>query len=157
MTLTARDTLGRALDWHDAHADLDAAVGDLPPGLRGTVPDELPYSAWQLLEHLRIAQHDILEFCVAPTYHEIQWPDDYWPQSPAPPDAAAWDRSVEQIHADITRLQQLARDPAVDLDAGVPNGTGQTYLRELLLVIDHNAYHLGQLVLVRRLLGAWQG
>ncbi len=157
MPDTTRDLLAHALDWHDAHADLDAVLRDLPPALRGAVPEGLPYSAWQLLEHLRRAQRDILDFCVAPEYHQMQWPDDYWPKAPAPRDAAAWDQSVAQLHADNARLQQLARDLAVDLDAAVPNGTGQTYLRELLLVIDHNAYHLGELVLLRRLLGAWPG
>jgi uncharacterized damage-inducible protein DinB len=158
MTDTStREQIARALDWHDARTDFDTAVAGIPPGLQGKVPANLPYSAWQLLEHLRLAQHDILEFCVAGEYHEMRWPDDYWPGSPAPPDGAAWDRSVAQVREDIARLQRLARDPAVDLDAAVPNGNGQTFLRELLLVVDHNAYHVGQLVLVRRLLGAWAG
>ena len=152
-----REMLARALDWHDAHADLDAAVDGLAPALRGKVPKGLPYSPWQILEHLRIAQHDIVEFCVAKDYHEMKWPDDYWPKSPAPSNSAAWDRSIEQVHADISRMQELVRDRSIDLNAKVPNGSGQTYLREVLLVIDHNAYHTGQLVLARRLLGAWNG
>jgi len=155
--MATREMLARALDWHDAHADFEATVKNLPAPLRGKVPKGLPYSAWQLLEHLRIAQHDILEFCVAREYHEMNWPDDYWPKSPAPPDGHAWDHSVAQVRKDIARLQSLARDTSIDLDATVPNGNGQTYLRELLLVIDHNAYHLGQLVLVRRTLAAWEG
>lgn len=102
-----------------------------------------------------MAQRDILDFCVAEQYHERAWPADYWPASPAPPDPEAWERSLTAVREDRARLEQLARDVSVDLARAVPHGTGQTYLREILLVLDHNAYHVGQLVLVRQLLGAW--
>jgi hypothetical protein len=151
-----RDHLKRLLDWRDAHADFDAAVGDMPPALAGVRPAKLAYSPWELLEHLRLAQRDILDFCRDPNYAEKKWPDDYWPPTPAPPTAADWDASAAAYRADREALKRLAADPAVDLFAKIPHGQGQTYLRELLLVADHNAYHVGQLIVVRRLLGAWQ-
>lgn len=151
-----RGFLARLLAWDDAHVSFDAAVADFPARLRGTQPPGLPYSGWQLVEHLRIAQHDILDFCRNPDYKEMKWPDDYWPRSPAPPASAAWTGSIRQYRRDRKRLQQLAADPKVDLYARIPHGSGQTCLRELALVVDHNAYHVGQLVLVRRLLGIWK-
>ena len=151
-----REHLTKLLDWRDAHADFDAAVADLPPDLRGQVPAGLPYSPWQLLEHLRTAQRDILDFCRAPAYEAKNWPGDYWPKDPAPPDAAAWDRSIAAFRVDRDALKAMFADPAVDLFAPVPHGHGQTYLREVLLVADHNAYHIGQLVYARRVLGAWE-
>lgn len=150
-----RQQLADALAWKDAHADFDAAIEGIPADKRGARPHGLPYSAWQLLEHLRIAQHDILDFCVNPDYEEMTWPDDYWPKSPEPPDAAAWDKSVEQYKADREKVAALATDPKIDLTARIPHGQGQTYLREVLLVLDHAAYHVGELVLLRRLLGIW--
>lgn len=150
-----RDQLARMLDWHDAHATFDQAVATFPPKLYGVRPEGLPYSAWQLLEHLRLAQHDILDFCVNPSYTELEWPADYWPQDAAPPSSAAWKESVAAFRRDRAALQALARDPAVDLFATIPRGTGQTYLREILLAADHTAYHVGELIVVRRLLGAW--
>ena len=155
-TNAVRDLLGRALAWHDAHASFEDAVKDMPANLRGKRPEGLPYSAWELLEHLRIAQHDILEFCVDPNYKEMKWPDDYWPPSPAPSSDAAWEDSIRAFVADRKAMQKLAADTSVDLETKIPHGSGQTYLRELVLVIDHNAYHVGQLVLVRRLLGHWK-
>ncbi len=151
-----REHLTKLLDWRDAHADFDAAVANLAPEMRGQVPAGLPYSPWQLLEHLRLAQRDILDFCHAPKYEEKNWPDDYWPKDPAPPSAAAWDQSVAAFRADRAALAKMVGDPAVDLFAPVPHGNGQTYLREVLLVADHNAYHIGQLVYARRVLGAWE-
>lgn len=117
----------------------------------------MPHSPWEILEHLRIAQHDILDFCVNPRYVEMKWPDDYWPPASAPPSDAAWQTSIEAYRRDRASLQALAEKPDIDLLARIPRGSGQTYLRELLLVIDHNAYHLGELVTVRRILGAWPG
>jgi hypothetical protein len=157
MTIDAslREHLGRLLAWEDAHAGFDSAVKDLPASHRATVPKGSPYSAWQLVEHLRITQHDILDFCVNPDYQEMAWPRDYWPASPEPPNGEAWDETVRQYQADRKKLQELAADPGVDLAAKIPHGTGQTYLRELLLVADHTSYHVGQLVLLRRLLGDW--
>jgi hypothetical protein len=150
-----REQLVRLLSWEDAHVGFDAAVAHLPAKLRGTAPEGLPYSPWQLVEHLRITQHDILDFCRNPRYQEMSWPRDYWPAGAAPPSAAAWSESIEQFRHDRSELEALARDPAIDLDARIPHGSGQTYLRELLLAADHAAYHIGELIVVRRLLGAW--
>ncbi len=150
-----REQLSKFQSWREAHADFDAAAADIPPDLRGKTPTGLPYSPWQLIEHMRITQADILEFCRNADYTERKWPDDYWPKSPAPPDAGAWDASVAAFRRDRKALQQMIRDPQCDLFAKVPAGTGQTFLREFLLVADHTAYHVGQLVVARRLLGAW--
>ena len=151
-----RELLGKALAWQDAHATFDDAVKDVPEDARGRRPENLPYSAWELLEHLRITQHDILDFCVNPDYEEMKWPDDYWPSSASPPSDKAWADSIRAFNDDRKALQKLADDPSVDLEAKIPHGSGQTYMRELVLVIDHTAYHVGQLVLVRRLLGLWK-
>jgi len=151
-----RDQLSRLLAWEDAHVGFDNAVDGIPAELRGTRPSNLPYSPWQLIEHLRITQHDILEFCRNPNYKELKWPDDYWPASDAPPSARAWDESIRMFRQDRKALQQLAADPAVDLTARIPHSDGQTYLRELILAADHAAYHLGELIVVRRLLGIWK-
>jgi hypothetical protein len=151
-----RDHLARVLAWEEAHATFDAAVADLPDRLRGRTPEGLPYSPWQLVEHLRITQHDLLEFCRNADYHELEWPDDYWPAAAAPPSSAAWDESVRQYRDDRAALQALVRDLSIDLTARIPHGTGQTYLREILLAIDHAAYHVGELIVLRRLLGAWK-
>jgi hypothetical protein len=150
-----RQQLARVLDWEDAHAGYDAAVENLPPQLQGIRPDGLPHSAWELIEHLRITQRDILDFCQADTYEELRWPAQYWPSSPTPPTSGAWDASVAAFRADRDALKQMAVNPKLDLTAVVPHGTDQTYLRELLVVADHNAYHVAQLILVRRALGAW--
>jgi uncharacterized damage-inducible protein DinB len=151
-----RDLLSRALAWGDAHASFDQAVEGLPADLRGIRPATLPFSAWELLEHLRITQRDILDFCRDANYQERKWPEAYWPATPAPPSDDAWGQAVRQFAADRQALAALAADTTLELDSAIPHGTGQTYLRELVLVIDHSAYHVGQLVLVRRLLGAWE-
>jgi hypothetical protein len=150
-----RDQLARLLSWEDAHVGFDTAVAGLAPGLRGKAPAGLPYSPWQIIEHLRITQHDILDFCINPDYEELSWPDHYWPRSASPPSEVAWHNSIAAFRHDRSALEALAVDPAIDLDARIPHGTGQTYLRELVLAADHAAYHIGQLVVVRRLLGAW--
>jgi hypothetical protein len=150
-----REQLSRFQNWREAHADFDAAVADLAANLRGVAPTGLPYSPWQLVEHMRITQADILDFCANADYVERNWPDDYWPKSPAPPDAAAWDASIAAFRRDRKALQQMITDPECDLFAKVPAGNGQTFLREFLLVADHTAYHVGQLVAVRRLLDSW--
>ena len=150
-----REQLTRLLAWEDAHVGFDTAVADIPADVRATQPSGLPYSLWQLLEHLRRTQRDILEFCRNPNYQELNWPDDYWPSSPAPPSPAAWDESVRQFRQDRKALGQLAADLKVDLASRIPHGDEQTYLRELVLAADHTAYHIGQLVVVRRLLGIW--
>jgi uncharacterized damage-inducible protein DinB len=149
-----RPLVAKVLDWEDAHAGFDAAVSGIPPEARGVRPKGLQHSAWELLEHIRICQRDILDFCRNPAYVELSMKD-YWPQSATPSSDTAWDESAASFRRDREALQRLAGDPAVDLFAVVPPGTTQTYLRELLLAADHNAYHVGQLVLVRRLLGAW--
>ncbi len=152
-----RDQLSKLLAWNEAHATFDDAVANFPTELRGVAPVGLPYSAWQLLEHLRIAQNDILDFCRDPDYREdMKWPDDYWPATAAPPDEDAWEASIAAYHADLATLQSMILDPQCDLLAKVPAGTGQTFLREFLLVADHTAYHVGQMVAVRRLLEAWK-
>ena len=150
-----RAHLVKLLDWQDAHVDLARAVDGVPPALRGRVPAGATHSLWQLVEHLRLAQHDILDFCVNPEYREMRWPDDYWPADPEPPDADAWDASLAGYRRDLDAVKKLVRDPAVDPFATIPHGSGQTYLREILLIADHTAYHVGQMVLVRRLLGEW--
>jgi|SRR5215203_3776492 len=155
MTTSIRTSIARLLDWEDAHARFDKIVSSLPPKLRGQVPAGLPYSPWELLEHLRITQQDILDFCVNAAYKERNWPDDYWPRTKAPPTDTAWDESVESFCKDREALKQLALNERIDLTTVVPAGEDQTYLRELLLVADHTAYHLGELVVVRRALGAW--
>lgn len=158
MTLDSaiRQHLVSTLSWKDAHVDFATAVAGIPPEARGARPAGVPYSSWQLIEHMRIAQHDILEFCRNPAYEEMAWPDDYWPVSPEPPDADAWEASIRAYADDRAELERLALDSAVDLTSTIPHGTGQTYLRELLLVADHTAYHLGELIVVRRLLGNWR-
>ena len=145
------------LDGGQAHATFADAVKDLPAKLRGTVPDGLPYSAWQLLEHMRIALKDILDFSAPPTggYHGMKWPDAYWPKEPAPASPEAWDRSVAAIDTDLEKFKTLLLKPGADLAKPFLWGTGQNLLREALLIADHQAYHIGELVLLRRLLGAW--
>ncbi len=151
-----RRLLQRVLDWEDAHANFDSAVEDVRPEVRGVRPEGFPHSLWELLEHIRICQHDILEFCVNPDYREPRF-EEYWPGTQLPPTKDAWQQSIDSFHADLERLKQLATDRSVDLFASIPHGTGQTYLRELLLVADHNAYHVGQFVAVRRILDDWKG
>jgi hypothetical protein len=138
-----------------AHVSFDDAIADLPVHLRGAKPAGVPHSPWRLLEHMRIAQWDILEFSRNPRHVSPKFPDGYWPTGDAPPDDNAWDRSVASFHSDLKAMQDLVADPATDLFAKIPHGDGQTILREALLVADHNAYHLGQLLVVRRALGAW--
>lgn len=150
-----RAHLVRLQGWSDAHASFDRAVAGFPARERGTVPKGLDHSAWQLVEHIRLAQADILEFCVDRNYQEKSWPADYWPASPMPPSLRAWTSSLAAYRRDRERLEQMIMSPRRDLLAQVPAGTGQTFLREYLLVADHTAYHVGQLVMLRRLLGCW--
>lgn len=150
-----RDYLRRFLDWHEAHADFKAAFKNIPAKCRGTRPPGCPHSLWELLEHMRIATHDILEFSRNAKYKSPDWPAGYWPPKPAPPSEAAWEKSVNALEKALKEMGELVTDPETDLLARIPHGSGQTILREALLVADHNAYHLGQFVLVRRLLGCW--
>jgi len=152
---SVRDHLVELLDSGHAHLRFDDAVQDFPPELRGKRPVGGPHSAWELLEHLRIAQWDILEFTRNPKHVSPKWPEGYWPSSEAPPHEKAWDESVAAFHADLHAMMDIAADESIALTARIPHGEGQTVLREILLTADHNAYHLGQLVAVRRqLLGA---
>ena len=145
------------LEGGQAHATFEDAVKNFPAGKRGTVPENLPYSAWQILEHLRFTQRDILDFSAPPTggYHGHKWPDDYWPKSPEPPTAQAWDNSIAAIRDDQRKFEALLTKPGADLHRPFLWGEGQTLLREALLIADHNAYHLGELIVIRRLLGIW--
>ena len=140
-----------------AHVEFDTVIDGFPVKLRGLKPQGLPHTAWQLLEHMRIAQRDILEFIRNPKHVSPEWPGGYWPPTEVPPSKAAWDKSAKAFRADLEAMMALVRKPPVNLYAKIPHGEGQTVLREALLVADHNAYHLGQLVYVRRALGAWKG
>jgi len=151
-----REQLIKLHDWQDAHVSFDTAVEGIPPSLQGVRPEGLPYSPWELLEHLRLTQSDILNFCRNPDYHSPKWPDEYWPKTTAPPTPNDWQQSITAFRTDRQSLQGLIADPTLDLYAKIPHGEGQTYLREVLLVADHSAYHVGELVAVRRLLGVWK-
>ena len=137
-----------------AHVDFDSVVGGFPVQRAGEKPAGAAHTAWQLLEHMRIAQWDILEFSRDPKHVSPPWPEGYWPQSEAPPSKTAWNKSVRAFRADLKAMQDLVADPGANLFARIPHGEGQTILREALLVADHNSYHLGQLMFLRRLLGA---
>lgn len=140
-----------------AHVDFASAIADFPEDRRGVVPKHLPYSAWQLVEHLRITQRDILDFSAPPAggYQSLEWPKSYWPEKPEPPDAESWDRTIRAIEADRNAFESLLTAHDVDLYTPFAWGDGQNLLREALLIADHNAYHLGELVVLRRLLGIW--
>lgn len=150
-----REHLVKLLQGAQAHTTFEAAVLDMPSSLRGKKAKGLPYSAWMLLEHMRIAQWDILEFSRDRKHKSPDWPKGYWPESENPPSRSAWNESIKSFHADMKAMQRLVGDPQTDLYARIPWGDGQTILREALLLADHNAYHIGQLVALRRLLGAW--
>ena len=151
-----RDHLVRLLDWEDAHVGFDKTVEGVAPQHRGARAAGFEHSPWQLLEHLRLAQDDILDFCLNPSYeHTMKWPDDYWPGDPAPPSDQAWAESIAGFVRSRDALKKLARE-VPDLAATVPTGKGsQTYLRAILMAADHVAYHVGQLVAVRKALGIW--
>jgi hypothetical protein len=151
-----REHLLELLGGGHAHLAFDRAIADLPDELRGARPPGLPHTPWRLVEHLRIAQWDILRFTIDPTHVSPEFPGGYWPKGDAPPGQGIWDRSVAAFRADLEAIMDLVAEPGVDLFAPIPHGQGQTVLREALLLADHNAYHLGQLVTVRRLLGAWR-
>ncbi len=140
-----------------AHAGFDAVIEGFPADKRGVVPEHLPYSAWQIVEHLRITQRDILNFSAPPTggYQPMLWPEDYWPRETQPPNAHAWDGTVTALREDRANFEALLTRPQVDLYKPFPWGQGQNLLREALLIADHNSYHLGELVVLRRLLGIW--
>ncbi len=149
-----REQLVRLLDWDSAHARFEDAVKDFPVELRGTRPGAGPHSAWELLEHLRIALWDILEFSRDAEHVSPDFPSGYWPATETPPSPEAWDESVAAYGRDLRALAELVGDESVDLYARIPHGDGQTILREIVIAVDHNAYHVGQLLMVRRILGA---
>jgi uncharacterized damage-inducible protein DinB len=151
-----RDHVAALLLWEDAHAGFDQIVDGVPADKWGALAPRLPYTLWQLLEHLRLTQYDILDFCRNPEYSQPRWPEDYWPKESDEPTADTVARSLAAYRQDRDALAALALDRKVDLFARIPHGTGQTYLRELLLVADHTSYHLGQMVAVRRALGIWE-
>ena len=153
-----RKQLIALLNGGQAHADFETAIKDFPADRRGKVPEGLPYSAWQLLEHMRIAQRDILDFSAPPAggYQSIQWPDDYWPRSVEPPTTHAWGESVAAIRRDREKFEALLTHPESNLFKPFSWGDGQNLFREALLIADHAAYHLGELIVLRRLLGAWR-
>lgn len=145
-----------SLDWEEAHLNLESALQGLPADLRVRRPDGLPHSPWQLVEHIRIGLHDLLDFCRNPSYvHALKWPDDYWPSPEQKPSDREWNESMSSIRLDIDALKEFTTEPGRDLSAKIPHGTGQTYLRTVLVAADHASYHSGELVAVRRLLGAW--
>jgi hypothetical protein len=153
-----RKQLAALLDGGQAHAKFEDAAANLPLELRGVVPDGLPYSAWQIVEHIRITQRDILNFSAPPTggYHGLKWPEEYWPKDAAPATSDAWDRSIAAIAVDREKFKELIARPEADLTKPFLWGTGQNLLREALLIADHTAYHTGELIVLRRLLGAWK-
>ena len=153
-----KEIVASSLDWNQAHLSLENAVDGIPAELRGRRPDGLPHSPWELLEHIRIAQHDLLDFCSNPEYeHEMSWPDDYWPVPRPSISDEEWANSLAEIRKDREALKELTTQSGRDLTEKIPKGTGQTYLRTILVALDHASYHTGELLAVRRLLGAWPG
>ena len=151
-----RKHLLELLDGGHAHATFDQVIKDFPAKFRGEIPPGLTHSAWMLLEHMRLAQWDILDFSRNPKYKALNWPGDYWPKSPVPADAVAWEKSIQSFHDDLEAMKKLVSNPKTDLFAKIKWGEGQTILREAMLVADHNSHHLGQLIDVRRALGIWK-
>jgi len=156
MNDPVREQIIKLLQGGQAHLTLDDVLKNFPPRLRGLKPAGAPHSAWQLLEHLRIAQWDILEFSRSGKHVSPKWPEGYWPSSDRPPTDAAWKKCISAIKRDCRVMQKLVENPRTDLYSKIPHGSGQNILREALLIADHNAYHIGQLLLVRQLLGAWK-
>lgn len=149
-------TLRELLSGGQAHASFEDAVKNLPAKLRGVVPENLPYSIWQLVEHIRITQWDILEFSRNPQHKSPNWPEGYWPKDPEPPDADAWEESIKRIKKECAEFITLLEAPGADLYEPFPHGNGQHLFREALLIADHTSYHTGEIIVARRLLGAWK-
>lgn len=150
-----RSIVARSLAWEEAHATFDSAVANLAVDLRGRRPGIFPHSVWELVEHIRIAQEDLADFMERADYHQYKWPDEYWPTNPAPASEQAWNDSIAAVLHDREKLKEIAMRPETDLTAKIPWGNGQTYLRTILVAVDHTAYHVGQILAVRKLLGAW--
>ena len=157
MSDPLRDQVVSLLRGGNAHVTFDDAVKDLPAKFRGIKPKGAAHTAWELVEHMRIAQSDILEFSRDSKHTSPDWPEGYWPNTQKPPSDAAWKKSIASIKKDREAMIDLVSDPKTDLYEDIPHGTGQNLLREALLIADHNAYHLGELVLLQRLIGAWKG
>ena len=155
MAKNWRQIVASSLDWDQAHASFDAAVKGLAVENRGRRPENYSHSPWELLEHIRLAQSDLLEFMIDRKYSASKWPDDYWPASPNPASDAAWMASVKAVRRDCKRLQRFTTTTKRDLTQKIPWGSGQTYLRTILVAMDHMSYHVGQLVTVRILLKNW--
>ncbi len=153
--LALREQLARALDWGSAHMTLEQAVAEFPLEYMNVRPPNVAYTPWQLLEHVRIAQRDILDFARNPSYVEMEWPREYWPPQGENASGERWNETLRGIRSDLEELKRLATDPSIDLNAPIPHGQGQTVLRELLLVADHNAYHLGEFAILRQVMGSW--
>ena len=152
-----RESLEDFLSGKGAHVDWKSAFDGIAPKVRGVRPDGAPHSLWQLLEHMRIAQWDILEFSRNSEHVSPDWPSGYWPSSPEPPNNKAWEASLKAFARDLAAMRKLVANPKANLFARIPHGTGQTIFREAVLAADHNAYHLGQVISLRRQLGAWKG
>ncbi len=150
-----REQLLHLLCGGNAHLSFDEAVAEFPPEAINQRPPNVPYTPWHLLEHLRLAQWDILDFIRNPDYQAMKWPDDYWPAPDAKADTAAWQQTIAAFHADLKAVEDLVHDPQTDLAATIPHGDGQTILREILLVADHNAYHIGEFAILRQVMGTW--
>jgi hypothetical protein len=153
-----REQLVQLLRGGNAHVDTLSALEDFPPKLYGAKPQNSPHSAWELLEHMRIALRDIYDFSTSDKYVEKKFPDDYWPETPEPPSKGAWDQSVRALKEDLEAFEELIRNRDSNLYAQIPWGNKEhTLLREVLVAADHNSYHVGELVFLRRILGAWKG
>jgi hypothetical protein len=151
-----RQHLLNLLRVRQAHMTFEDAVAGFPPGFMNIQPPNVPYTPWHLLEHLRITQWDILDYMRNPHYQEMQWPDEYWPPREAQADQAAWDKTIRAFLRDLAAIEAIVKDPQTDLFAPIPHGyDGHTILREVMLVADHNAYHIGELGILRQVLGAW--
>jgi hypothetical protein len=156
MSDPVREEVISLLRGGNAHVTFEDGVENLAPEFRGVKPEGAEHTAWELLEHMRIAQSDILEFSRDPKHVSPDWPNGYWPKTAKPASDAAWKKSIDLIKKDREAMIKLVSNPKTNLYAKIPHGTGQNILREALLIVDHNAYHLGQLVLLQRLLGAWK-
>lgn len=150
-----REHLVELLRGASAHADFETSLKDFPVEKATAKPANSPHSVWQLLEHIRLALHDLLDFCTDPKYVAPKWPEDYWPQSEQAPTAEEWRTTIKAVKADLKAFEELVLDQDSNLYAEIPWGEGQTLIREALLAADHTSYHLGQIVLLRKQLGAW--
>jgi hypothetical protein len=152
-----RETLIGLLDGGQAHVTFEDATADLPVDARGKRIAHVPHTPWHLVEHMRLCQKDILEYAIDPNWQSPPWPTDYWPNEKAPPDNAAWDASIADFLNDLKRLRDLVADAKTDLLSPIPHGldASHTIARQAMLAADHNAYHIGQLIIVRRGLGQW--